>query len=109
MRQDGVRASEVILVLEIKTEAGFRKSSVSFLSYRKLRFHTTKKLREDAHSEQECAKAHFFFGDCRWDNKRRAGRCAPAGWYEKEVFQKKFFFIYALIIQVRCDRSLTER
>lgn len=35
--------------------------------------------------------------------------CAPAGWYEKEVFQKKFFFIYALIIQVRCDRSLTER
>ncbi|MBD9123208.1 MAG: hypothetical protein EGP68_00205 [Lachnospiraceae bacterium] len=41
--------------------------------------------------------------------KRRAGRCAPAGWYEKEVFQKKFFFIYALIIQVRCDRSLTER
>ena len=29
-----MRASEVILVLEIKTEAGFRKSSVSFLSYR---------------------------------------------------------------------------
>ena len=57
----------------------------------------------------ECAKAHSFLCDCRWSNKRRAGRCAPAGWYEKEVFQKKFFFIYALIIQVRCDRSLTER
>ena len=47
-----MRASEVILVLEIKTEAGFRKSSVSFLSYRKLRFHTIKMLREDAHSAQ---------------------------------------------------------
>ena len=51
----------------------------------------------------------FFLCDCRWNNKRRAGRCAPAGWYEKEVFQKKLFFIYALIIQVRCDRSLTGR
>lgn len=36
-----------------------------------------------------------------------AGVLLPAGM--KEVFQKKFFFIYALIIQVRCDRSLTER
>ena len=60
-------------------------------------------------SKGDGCQGTFFFGDCRWDNKRRAGRCAPAGWYEKEVFQKKFFFIYALIIQVRCDRSLTER
>ena len=43
-----MRASEVILVSEIKTETGFQKSSVSFLSYRKLRFHTIKMLREDA-------------------------------------------------------------
>ena len=42
-----MRASEVILVLEIKAEAGFQKSSVSFLSYRKLRSHTIKMLREN--------------------------------------------------------------
>ena len=93
-----------------------------FIIVWKLRFHTiinaprgcalgarVDGCRGNRASARECAKAHSFLCDCRWNNKRRAGRCAPAGWYEKEVFQKKFFFIYALIIQVRCDRSLTER
>ena len=37
-----MRASEVILVLEIKTEAGFRKSSVSFLLKGCLKRHAKK-------------------------------------------------------------------
>ena len=61
-----------------------------FLSYRKLRFHTTKKLREDAHSEQECAKAHFFLVTVDGITKGGpAGVLLPAG-MKKKYFRKSF-------------------
>ena len=81
-----MRASEVILVLEIKTEAGFRKSSVSFLSYRKLRFHTIKMLREDAHSAQGQMVAEHVFYCFTWKV-----RCDIMSTKEKQATPKAAF------------------